>query len=124
MRKEEKLREEIQYPRKPGEDKAVLREDWIKDCPSGHCPTYGSVGMEVAPSRESDSVQFDCSDKTCLTTYSITKDPSGGVEGVNRTFCTSWFEEKSSDWRETERQGTSWNWTHFSPEFCQEHDLV
>jgi hypothetical protein len=116
---------EIIYAREPGENKVVHLREWNHDAPFGHCPACGSLGMEDAPCRESEEILFQCSDMSCLTCDSEgVEDTSGLVAGVNRTYPTSWSDKKPRDLRQQESQGISWNTSHFSLEFCEEHDLV
>jgi hypothetical protein len=117
------MEKEFIYPREPGSDKKVDVEDWNREGPFGYCPACGSVGMEFYPGAVCDDAQFYCSDETCRTAYRFDEE---GRRITTRVEATLWRNKKPDWWWEKLRkdQFYSWNWTHFSPEFCKEHDLV
>jgi len=90
-------KEEFNYPRQPGEKKAVPREKWERNAPFGHCPACGSKGMEDVPCREADYIIFNCSDRDCLTVHLDMTDSSGEDVGVKCAYHTIWIDEKPCD---------------------------
>ena len=116
----------LTYPRTPGLLEIVEPSALVENAPFGHCPACGSVGMEDGPSFESDTMWFRCSDFECRIYYyesRPTLDPARPLIGKGSQ-TTTWTEIKTPEIRAMEEEWESWNSTHFSPEFCQEHDLV
>jgi len=118
--------EKLRYPRTPGSLEIAEPSALVEDAPFGHCPACGSVGMEDGPSFESDTMFFRCSDFECRTYYYETRptlDENQPLKGKGSE-STTWTEIKTPEIRELEGRLLSWNYTHFSSAFCEEHDLV
>ena len=118
--------ENLSYPREVGSPDIAEPSALLEEAPFGHCPACGSVGMEDGPSFESDTMWFSCSDFECRTYYYETRptlDPARPLRGKGSQ-RTTWTEAKTPEIKAMEENLQSWNLTHFSLEFCQEHDLV
>lgn len=112
------------FAREIGSNTIVNENDWNEEASFGHCPACDSLGMEIVSSVEDPSTTFSCSDSECYTDY-LDSQPAieGNIVGTQR-LPTTWIDKKTDEWRKKETEDEiSWNWTHFSEEYCIEHEL-
>lgn len=111
-------------------DRLLVRYEHWEWGEFGRCPACGSVGVEIWPCMDCESVDFRCSRERCWTNYPYADMLTlTGVENLHlRTHSpTGWVERKPKWWKRYEIEEMEpywWNWKRFSQTWRLNHDWV